>query len=180
MWRAVSDRLHRNLSNIIFVAPLEKQPIFNIKSAGCRQSMVLDNRTPSARSCPRRTKSSRNNGLKAEGREILGNRAKLNILCPLWSWKEDKCVCARVCLCVRERDRTFVEVFCRGRTRNHLKWKVGGKKTYTMGEQTVLLHTKVRAREELVRTKIYRAASAKYTVRILVKRNIRFGNTVVL
>jgi len=40
----------------------KQQPIFNIKSPGCRQSMALDNRTPSAGFCPRRRQSSRNNG----------------------------------------------------------------------------------------------------------------------
>jgi hypothetical protein len=65
--------------------------------------MVLDNRTPSAgdsvleEGSPQETMVGRR-----EGVEVLGNRAKLNILCPLWRRKEDKCVC--VCVCVRVKE----------------------------------------------------------------------------
>jgi hypothetical protein len=47
---------------------------------------------------------SRNNGWGRS--EVLGNRAKLNILCPLWRTEEgDKC------LCVCERERTWLKSF---------------------------------------------------------------------
>jgi hypothetical protein len=70
--RAVSDRSHRNLFNIIFLARLEKQPIFNINSPACRQSIGLDNKTPNTGCCARRKHFSRNNGREAGGKSGLG------------------------------------------------------------------------------------------------------------
>jgi hypothetical protein len=87
-----AERSHGNLFDIIFVSWLEKQPTFNINSAGSMKSMGLDNRKPSTGWCPRRKRLSRNNRWGRS--EVLGNRAKLNILCPLWRTEEgDKCLC---------------------------------------------------------------------------------------
>lgn len=83
------------------------------------------------------------------GREFLGNRAKLNILCPLWRREEDKCAC--VCVC--ERDRTLLKSFVE-EGREIIGNEKQEKETYAMGAHSTFKGLKVCVGKQLVRTRI--------------------------